>query len=64
MLEYIPDWRTYLAQQEDGIPSETIQRHLRTGRPLGTSDFIEKLEKILGRSLRPLKPGPKSAKGN
>ncbi len=64
MLQYIPDWRSYLAQEENEIPSETIQQHLRTGRPLGASDFVEQLEKILGRSLKPLKPGPKSTKGN
>ena len=64
MLQYIPDWRNYLAQEENEIPSETIQQHLRTGRPLGASDFIEQLEKILGRSLKPLKPGPKSTKSN
>src|SRR5439155_9779480 len=32
----------------------------RTGRPLGTDDFVRQLEKQTGRSLRPRNPGPKS----
>jgi hypothetical protein len=29
----------------------------RTGRPLGGQRFIDKLERIVGRKLRPPKPG-------
>ena len=35
------------------------ERPERTGRPIGDNDFIEKLEKITGRHLKPRKPGPK-----
>lgn len=30
-----------------------------TGRPLGADDFLKRLERRLGRTLRPRKPGPK-----
>jgi len=37
-----------------------IRLHTRTGRPLGPSSFVERLEVMTGRSLAPRKPGPKS----
>ena len=36
---------------------ELLRRHQRTGRPLGGERFIDKLERIVGRKLRPQKPG-------
>lgn len=38
---------------------DVIHRHERTGRPLGKNGFVENLEKLLGRRLRPQKPSPK-----
>ena len=38
-----------------------MEKHLRTGRPLGDEGFVKELERCLGRSLLPRKPGP--AKG-
>jgi putative transposase len=37
-----------------------LHRHARTGRPLGSEDFIKSIEARLGRVLRPQKPGPKA----
>ena len=34
-----------------------MRRHSRTGRPLGSTPFVERLERILGRALTPKKPG-------
>jgi len=31
--------------------------HARTGRPLGSTGFIKKIEQALGRTLHPQKPG-------
>jgi putative transposase len=63
MLELVrqtmPDWQSYLALES---PEETLRRlrlHERTGRPLGTAEFVAKLERIVGRVLRPGKRGPK-----
>ena len=41
-----------------------MQRHEKTGRPLGSVSFVEGLEKVLGRLLQPKKAGrkPKNAK--
>jgi hypothetical protein len=38
---------------------EKIRRHERTGRPLGSECFVEKIETALDRLLKPGKPGPK-----
>jgi len=57
MLDDIADWPTFLLK--DAEPLSEIRRHTRTGRPLGGDAFIEQLERLTGRSLRPMKPGPK-----
>ena len=53
-------WETFLAAdtQEDEIV--LIRKHERTGRPLGGDSFIENLEHLLDRDLKPQKPGPKN----
>jgi len=46
----------------DGLGVDEIEgwrRHTRTGRPLGEPGFVERLEFLLGRVLRPGKRGPK-----
>ena len=60
MLELIPNWRHFLAQPDADTLQERIHLHARTGRPLGSEDFVKQLEARLHRSLRPRKPGPKS----
>ena len=34
-------------------------RHERSGRPLGSEGFVTRVERLLGRVLRPHKRGPK-----
>ncbi|MBU0638071.1 MAG: hypothetical protein KKB50_04340 [Planctomycetes bacterium] len=41
---------------------ETLQRHERTGRPLGDDSFLTKLRDLLNRALKPKKPGRKPKK--
>jgi putative transposase len=36
-----------------------IEAHMRTGRPLGSEAFVERLEKSTGRSIKRRKPGRK-----
>jgi putative transposase len=36
-----------------------FRKHKRTGRPIGDEAFIERLEQLLDRRLKPRKPGPK-----
>ena len=58
LLDICGDWHSYLKQSQTELDT-TFEQHLSTGRPLGDDDFISKLEKQLGRSLRKKKPGPK-----
>jgi len=37
-----------------------FRKHERTGRPLGFDSFIATMELLLGRKLKPKKPGPKN----
>jgi putative transposase len=59
MLELVCDWKSYLQVDTDASVSEEIHGHLRTGRPLGSERFLERLEQQLQRILRRGKPGPK-----
>jgi len=57
----VPDWGQWLSNPEQEA-AETTSRHRRctkTGRPRGGPSFVASLEETLGRSLRPLKRGPK-----
>ena len=47
-----------LAQAE----TEELRNATRTGRPWGDESWVEGLESLIGRSLRPRKPGPKAAR--
>ncbi|MEO5347889.1 MAG: transposase [Magnetococcus sp. YQC-9] len=60
LLAMVQDWSEFLAS---GLPDETLdtlRRHERTGRPLGSEPFLDKLETQLQRILKPQKPGRKS----
>lgn len=59
----VGDWRHFLA---DGLADdmlETIRKGERTGRPLGDSAFVRRLEDSTGRCLARRKPGPKPQGG-
>ena len=54
-------WKTFLeAGLEEEGTNDLIRLATRTGRPLGSEEFILRLEALTGRRLRPQKPGPKS----
>jgi putative transposase len=55
-------WREFLAQDVSQPDMERFRKHERTGRPLGEDAFIEEMEHLLDRRLRPQKPGPKKEK--
>jgi putative transposase len=59
MLSLIGNWSEYLSQHSSTEEQETLRRHVRTGRPLGSIEFIERLERLTGRHLRVAKPGRK-----
>jgi putative transposase len=64
-LEQFGDWRRYLSQTDREEDLARFRRHERTGRPVGSDDFIKNLEAATGRSLKPGLPGRprKSAEG-
>ena len=62
MLEKFPDWAGYLEDSQSTLMLRKVRQHTRTGRPLGSGDFIDTIESLTGRSLKPLKPGRKPIK--
>ena len=59
LLSRVVDWRGFLA---GGLPekeADLFRQHERTGRPLGGEGFVQRLEKAMGRFLRPQRRGPK-----
>ena len=59
ILAEIRDWSAYLGRQDTSVRLETMRLHGRTGRPAGDDKFVERLESLIGRTLRKQKPGPK-----
>lgn len=53
----VGDWKQTLSRAFDKPFSETIDLHLRRGRPLGSDSFISKLEALTGHRLRALPHG-------
>jgi putative transposase len=59
MLDRVPDWSAYLSSTRQNDRTESIRRHNRTGRPLGSAEFIQVLEQQTGKTLAPKRPDPK-----
>ena len=53
------EWASLLKEGMTELELESIRRGQRTGRPLGSESFLERLEKVLERPLKKQKPGPK-----
>jgi putative transposase len=51
----VPNWQQLLRQTEDRM--ETIRYHVRTGRPWGTQEWVQRLEQQLQRPLLPRQGG-------
>lgn len=58
----ISNWPAFLDEEMESGQYTAIRSHEKTGRPLGSDEFLEKLEKITARSLKKKKPGPKRSK--
>ena len=50
----IADWRGLL---DSALDEAQLRDHVRTGHPLGDATFVDRLEQIVGRILRPKKSG-------
>lgn len=57
MLDRIHDWKQFIYSGINEPDSDIIDKHLRTGRPLGSKDFVEQLEILTGRDLSPRRSG-------
>ena len=60
LLEMVDDWVGVLRSDIEDKVMKEIRHHERTGRPMGNSSFVERLEPASGRLLRRRKPGPKT----
>lgn len=60
--EMVDDWSEFFREGVDFVSAQILRRHERTGRPLGSENFVAKLERILDRMLRPKKAGRKPKK--
>ena len=58
----IGDWSAWLAEGEDETATTAVRRGTRTGRPCGSPKFLDQLEGLLDRVLRPKKRGRKPKK--
>lgn len=56
----VEDWAGYLAEGLSADEVAMLEKHLLTGRPLGNPQFIERVERVLGRVLQKQRPGPKA----
>jgi len=59
LLKRVKDWREFLTEALEVDDAELLRRHERTGRPLGQPAFLDRIEKMLGRIVRPAKRGRK-----
>ena len=53
------DFASCLDQKENSAAFKMIRQSETTGRPLGPETWIEQLEKLTARQLKPQKRGPK-----
>jgi len=54
----VADWSAYLGDEDDAAV-DILRSQTHTGRPCGSAGFVEHLERLLGRTLRPAKRGRK-----
>lgn len=53
-------WKSLRSKEEDEDVVQTLLKKTRTGRPCGNDLFVERMEQMTGRTLKPQKPGPKT----
>lgn len=59
LLHFAPDWTEFLKTVPEN-DTQSIERHLQTGRPRGSDSFLTSIEDMIGRTVRPQKPGRRS----
>ena len=56
-------WKDFIMAPTRAEELAALRRPTRTGRPLGSESFVEKISTLLGRDLRKQKPGRKPKEG-
>jgi len=65
ILEWYGDFAALLGQgTADGTEFKSLRQSETTGRPLGSEEWMEVLEKMTGTVLKPQKRGPKKRDSN
>ena len=59
LLAMVGDWKAFLRSAMSQDELRALREHGRTGRPLGSAAFLDRLERVVGRVLKPQKRGPK-----
>jgi putative transposase len=59
LLDIVGTWEDFLSGTDDIEIADEIRRHESTGRPLGSEDFIQRIELTVNRVLRQMRPGRK-----
>lgn len=62
LLSLVKDWPSFIAEGESERDMDILKKHGRTGRPLGSSVFYDRLKTLLGKDVRPKKAGRKKKK--
>jgi putative transposase len=57
LLAMVADWKCFLESAVREEDLRELRQHGRTGRPLGDEAFLDRLEQMAGRILRPQKGG-------
>ncbi len=60
LLHFVPDWSGFLKEWPAEQDPKAIDRHLQTGRPRGNDNFLSAVESMVGRTVRPQRPGRRS----
>ena len=53
----VSEWREFLGEAESAVELAALRHSTHTGRPLGSADFVEELERTMLRPLTPRKGG-------
>lgn len=64
LLAYVDKWNDFINLKVEPNERDALQKHERTGRPLGGNGFISQLEAKTGRMLKKKKTGPKGPRKN
>jgi len=59
LLEMAGDWQIFLSGCGEETFINELRKHERTGRPLGSESFVDRLEMTLARPLKLGRPGRK-----